>query len=207
MKKVFKTICMIFISIIFVFNLSKVPTYLEFKSYLKTNYPAKDFNVSWIKYNFIYGGSFSKVVCTADNTTFQINKGKTYISDNYYLTKNTNAMNKILRENLYSENEELNSLVRSVYGSSNSLNHDQVKDYKQIVDSIGISFYSDKIINKRHIAQLIHEVIEVYKRNNIKFNQISTDFEMDGHVYSIVLKDEQLGYDVNAIVSSIRNIK
>jgi len=198
---------MILLSIVFVFNLSKVPTYLEFKSYLKTNYASKNFKVDWIKYNFIYGGSFSKVICTTDNTIFQINKGKTYISDNYYVTKNTNTMNKILRESLYTKNEEFKSLVRSVYGSSNSLNDNDIKDYKQIVDSIGVSFYSYKIINNRHIAELIHEIIEVFKINNIKFNQISTDFEMDGHVYSLILKDGQLDYDVDGIVSSIRKIK
>jgi len=206
-KKVFKIICMVLLSIVFVFNLSKVPTYLEFKSYLKTNYTAKNFKVDWIKYNFIYGGSFSKVICTTDNTIFQINKGKTYFSDNYYVIKNTNAMNKMLRENLYTKNEELKSIVRSIYGSSNSLNDDEVKDYKQIVDSIGVSFYSDKIVSNRHIAELIHEIIEVLKKNNIKFNQISTDFEMDNHVYSLILKDEQLDYEVNEIVSSIRKIK
>ena len=174
---------------------------------MKTNYPEKNFKVGWIKYNFIYGGSFSKVVCTSDNTIFEINKGKAYFGDNYYATKNTNEINKMLRENLYTKNEGLKSIVRTIYGSSNNLNDDEVKDYKQIVDSIGVSFYSNKIVSNRHIAELVHEIIDGLKKSNIKFNQISTDFEIDEHVYSLILKDIQLDYDVNEIESSIRKIK
>jgi hypothetical protein len=206
-KKGLKIIGIVLIFIIIAFNLFKLPTYLEFKRYLKSNYPSKEFKVGWVEYNFIYGGTFSKVVSLEDDISFHISSGKNYIEDSYYITKHIKEMNEMLRENLFSENEELRNFIRSVYGGTNKLSDNEIKDYKPIVDTIGVSFYNDKIIDDRHLAELIHKVIHIYKKKNIQFNQISTDFEMENHVYVLMLKDEELDYDINKIVSSIRKIK
>lgn len=207
MKKGLKIIGIVLLIVIVGFNLFKLPTYLEFKKYLKSNYPSKEFKVGWVKYNFIYGGTFSKIVCVDDGTTFHINKGKTYMEDDYYFTRNTKEMNDMLKETIFSENEELKNVIRSIYGGAKDLNNDDIKDYKQIVETIGISFYNDKVLDDRHLAELMHKVIDICKKNNIKFNQISTDIEINNHVYALLLKGDQLDYDIDKILASITKIK
>jgi hypothetical protein len=191
-KKLFLIILTIMLVILTVFNLYKLKFYKNFTSYLGTRYPENSFKLGWVKYDFIYGDTFSsKVLCREDGTEFTISDTKGNISEHYVqFLSNNRYKNSIIQ---YFKSEEILNSISSISPSGDS--------------SIAVAFQDQQFSDDKSFAEASHEVISVLKKNNVQFKSIVFWHGTAAKISEIRLAGTDINGSVKDIMDKIMVIK